>query len=152
MRTYSILLMLFAGLLFTACGDKDNGADTNDQEQVSENGTEANDTDEPVAEAPAAEPEMVDGAQVIVVTVADTGYSPSRIKLKEGVPARIVFDQKGTTECSAKVKISDFGVAATDLPKGQQTTVEFTPDKSGTFNFTCGMDMLKGTLLVEEGA
>ena len=29
--------------------------------------------------------------------------------------------------------------------------MEFTPDKAGEFGFACGMNMLHGTLIVEEG-
>ena len=33
----------------------------------------------------------------------------------------------------------------------QTTPVEFTPQKAGEFTFTCGMNMLRGKLIVEEG-
>jgi plastocyanin domain-containing protein len=34
------------------------------------------------------------------------------------------------------------------LPALTETVVELTPDKAGTFPFTCGMGMLKGQLIV----
>jgi plastocyanin domain-containing protein len=45
------------------------------------------------------------------------------------------------------VIFGDFGIAR-DLPAYQTTSVEFTPDKSGEFVFTCGMNMLRGKLIV----
>jgi len=34
------------------------------------------------------------------------------------------------------------------VQQSQATIVEFTPDKAGEFLFTCGMNMLRGTLIV----
>ena len=42
----------------------------------------------------------------------------------------------------------DFGIAR-DLPAYKTTPVEFTPDKAGEFVFTCGMNMLRGKLIVQ---
>ncbi|MBA7608034.1 Copper-exporting P-type ATPase [subsurface metagenome] len=44
----------------------------------------------------------------------------------------------------------DFQASKT-LPPFTKTTLEFTPDKAGEFGFACGMNMLHGTLIVEEG-
>jgi len=40
---------------------------------------------------------------------------------------------------------------ARDLPAHETTPVEFTPDKPGEFTFTCGMNMLRGKLVVVGG-
>jgi plastocyanin domain-containing protein len=85
----------------------------------------------------------------VKITITDMGYEPSNIKLKAGVPVRMVFDQHGTTECSSKVMIPDFGIEKTEIPTGDPTSIEFTPEADGEFTFTCGMKMLKGTLMVE---
>jgi plastocyanin domain-containing protein len=36
------------------------------------------------------------------------------------------------------------------VPQGKETAVEFTPDKEGEYTFMCGMDMLKGTIIVKQ--
>lgn len=133
--------LLAAGLV--ACGEKEAAEtpDTTTEQTAPET--------QPVQEA--AVPEMVEGVQVITVNVQDTGYIPSHIKLKAGVPAKIIFDQHGTTSCAWDVKSPDLGIALTELPKEKKTEVTFTPAKSGTFAFTCGMDMLRGSIIVEEG-
>jgi plastocyanin domain-containing protein len=77
------------------------------------------------------------------------GYAPNTIHLKRGVPTEIVFDRQEATSCSDEVILPDFGIK-TSLPANQQTTVNFTPDKEGTFEFTCGMHMLRGTIVVED--
>jgi plastocyanin domain-containing protein len=87
------------------------------------------------------------GTQEIAITVKG-GYSPAVIHAKEGTPLRLVFDRQETSSCSEEVVIGDFGVRKF-LPAFQKTVVELTPDHAGTFDFTCGMGMLHGTLVVE---
>lgn len=87
--------------------------------------------------------------QTVSVVVSDMGYAPGTIELKAGIPARITFEQQSRSHCASQVQIPSFNVPKTDLPFGQKTVVEFTPKESGSFTFTCGMDMLKGTILVK---
>jgi Cu+-exporting ATPase len=77
------------------------------------------------------------------------GYSPNVIRVKKGVPLRLIFDRQEAGDCSSRVVFPDFHVSKT-LPAFARTTLEFTPDKVGEFGFACGMNMLHGTLIVEE--
>lgn len=86
------------------------------------------------------------GVQQIAITVKG-GYSPDVIVVRQGVPVRLDFYRDETTSCSDKVIFGDFGIAR-DLPAFRTTSVEFTPDKPGEFIFTCGMNMLRGKLIV----
>jgi hypothetical protein len=76
------------------------------------------------------------------------GYSPSRVVLKKGVPARLTVLRKDTSECSRELHIPEFNVRQ-ELTALKETVVHFTPTKAGTYSFSCGMDMLRGTLVVE---
>ena len=87
------------------------------------------------------------GVQEIDVTVKG-GYSPDVIAVKRGLPVRLNFYRDETSSCSEQVIIGDFGIAR-DLPAFKTTAVEFTPDKTGEFSFTSGMNMLHGKLVVE---
>ena len=87
------------------------------------------------------------GTQEIKVTVRG-GYSPDVIVVKQGVPVRLNFYRDETSSCSEQVVFGDFGIAK-DLPAFKTTPIEFTPDKSGEFTFACGMNMLRGKLIVE---
>jgi len=89
------------------------------------------------------------GVQELEITVQG-GYSPSRIVLKRGVPVRLKFRRLETASCSERVIFPDFDITK-KLPTNELTTVEFTPDKSGTFTFSCGMGMYQGTVVVEGG-
>jgi plastocyanin domain-containing protein len=86
--------------------------------------------------------------QEIKVTVKSE-YSPDRIVVKKGRPVRLLFYREDDSECTAQVVIPDLKVKQ-DLAIKQETVVEFVPEKEGQFTFACGMDMMKGTLVVEE--
>lgn len=142
----AILGILGTGLVACDAGEEETMDDQANTETVEETA----DTEDPAEElAEAAQPEMVDGTQVITVKVDDGGYTPERIAFKAGVPAKIIFDQHGTTECAWDVMSKDLGIKLTAIPEGEQTAVEFTPQEAGTYTFTCGMNMMKGTVIVE---
>lgn len=86
--------------------------------------------------------------QEIVITVKG-GYSPDIIRVKKGIPLRLIFDRQEAGECSSRVVFPDFKASKTLAPFAN-TTLEFTPDKVGKFGFACGMNMLHGSLIVED--
>ena len=86
------------------------------------------------------------GTQEVTVQVKG-GYSPATVKVKKGAPVRLVFDRQETSGCSEEVVLPEFGIKRV-LPAHQKTTVEFTPERAGTYEFTCGMSMLRGQLTV----
>ena len=92
--------------------------------------------------------QVVEGKQALHVVVKG-GYSPDTLVVKRGRPVRIEFDRQETSGCSDTVVFSDLGISR-PLPTFKTTAVEFTPEKAGQFNFTCGMNMLRGELIVEE--
>jgi plastocyanin domain-containing protein len=87
------------------------------------------------------------GTQEVTITVQG-GYDPAEVRLKKGLPARLVFDRQETSGCSEEVVIPDFGIRKF-LPAFQKTAVELKPETAGSFEFTCGMSMLRGRLVVE---
>ncbi|MGH2683392.1 MAG: heavy metal translocating P-type ATPase [Actinomycetota bacterium] len=85
--------------------------------------------------------------QEVEVTVKG-GYSPSVIRVRQGVPLRITFDRQESGECTSEVVFSDFRLRRT-LPAFARTTVELLPARSGEFGFACGMNMVHGRLIIE---
>jgi plastocyanin domain-containing protein len=83
-----------------------------------------------------------------VRVVVKGGYTPDTIVVRAGQPVRLQFYRDETADCSERVVFDDFGIDAA-LPAFQTTTIEFTPDEPGEFRFRCGMNMLKGLLVVE---
>jgi plastocyanin domain-containing protein len=89
----------------------------------------------------------VAGVQEVRVIVKG-GYTPDTIVVRAGRPVRLQFYRDETADCSDRVVLEDFGIDAA-LPAFQTTAVEFTPEQAGEFPFRCGMNMLKGLLVVE---
>jgi plastocyanin domain-containing protein len=87
-----------------------------------------------------------EGIQEITVTV-DGGYEPSQIVVRAGQKVRLNFDRKDASSCLEEVRFPDFYIAQT-LPLNRVTPIEFTPEKPGRYEFTCGMNMFRGAIEV----
>ncbi len=90
---------------------------------------------------------QVGNVQEVTVTVKG-GYSPDLVRVRQGVPLRIVFDRQESGECTSRVVFPDFALNRSLSAYGQ-TTVELLPDRAGDFGFACGMNMIHGKLIVE---
>ncbi|MBI4851221.1 MAG: cupredoxin domain-containing protein [Acidobacteria bacterium] len=88
------------------------------------------------------------GVQKLKVTVDKDGFTPTNFQLKPGVPAQITFIRADEKNCGEEVLFTELGIRK-ELPLGKEILVEFTPDKTSGYEFTCGMGMLKGNVLVK---
>jgi plastocyanin domain-containing protein len=87
------------------------------------------------------------GVQEVRITVKG-GYTPDTIVVQAGKPVRLQFYRDETADCSERVVFEKFGINQ-QLPAFATTNVEFTPTEPGEYPFRCGMNMLKGVLVVE---
>ena len=88
------------------------------------------------------------GVQQVKVTVKGA-YTPDVIVVKRGVPVELDFYRDETNSCTEQVVFNEFGISRM-LPAFKTTPVRFTPDRAGTFTFNCGMNMVRGKLIVED--
>ncbi|MFH1105726.1 MAG: cupredoxin domain-containing protein, partial [Candidatus Aenigmatarchaeota archaeon] len=88
------------------------------------------------------------GAQTVQLSVQGSTYYPYPIRVKKGVPVQLVADMKSVTGCSRSIVIPDFGIRK--VVSSGDNVIQFTPDKSGTFQFSCSMGMYRGQIIVEE--
>jgi len=79
------------------------------------------------------------------------GYTPAVVHVEAGRPVRLDFFRNETNSCTEEVVFPDFGIR-TWLPAFETTPVEFTPAAPGSYEFTCGMGMVRGRLIVGEAA
>jgi plastocyanin domain-containing protein len=86
------------------------------------------------------------GVQIIDVTVKG-GYQPASIVVEAGRPVRLNFTRREASLCGEEVVLPDFGRRA-HLPENQPVTLEILPLEPGEYEFTCGMNMYKGKLIV----
>ncbi len=89
-----------------------------------------------------------DAAPKIKMTVTPTGYSPNVIRVKKGIPVELEITNPGDNSCFSVFMMPDFGLNNVNLKAGT-TNLAFTPDKTGQYTFHCGMNMFKGTVIVE---
>lgn len=82
-----------------------------------------------------------------VTIIVDNGFSPSTVKVKAGQPVQLTFDVKhrgyASTVVFQSLKITK------ELNDGKKTVITFTPSKAGTIAYACGMNMLKGSIVVK---
>jgi cytochrome c oxidase subunit 2 len=93
-----------------------------------------------------------DSVHEIQVTAKKYEFEPNPIVVKKGEHVKLVVT---ATDHDHGIEIEEFHVDQ-KLNKGQPTTIEFTPDKAGTFPFKCsvvcgfGHGKMKGKVVVEE--
>jgi multidrug efflux pump subunit AcrA (membrane-fusion protein) len=86
--------------------------------------------------------------QHFAVRVTAKGFEPDALTLQAGRPARITFTRTTDQTCAKEVVVPDYGIRK-PLPLNQPVIVEFIPKRGSAAGFACGMNMLKGTLVVE---
>ncbi|HEY0429035.1 MAG TPA: cupredoxin domain-containing protein [Pyrinomonadaceae bacterium] len=86
--------------------------------------------------------------QNIRINLTEKGYRPTNFRLKRGIPARLTFVRQIEDECGKEIVIPAYQIRR-ELPLNKPVTVSFTPRKAGTFGFACGMNMLKGKIIVQ---
>jgi plastocyanin domain-containing protein len=75
------------------------------------------------------------------------GYSPEVISIPRGKTTKINFFRTDPTDCLSEVILGDFKIRK-ELPLNQRVTIEITPQQSGEFKFSCGMNMYHGRIVV----
>ena len=90
-------------------------------------------------------------ARIINVKGSPFKFEPSEIRVKYGERIRIVFvSEKGMHDWV----VDEFEARTNQIKDGETDSVEFTPNKEGTFEFYCSVGNhramgMKGNLIVE---
>lgn len=92
--------------------------------------------------------ENVVEAKDSIDVIVEGGYSPSVISVPKGKTTKINFLRKDPSSCLEEIVLSDFKIKKY-LPLNQKTSIIITPQKGGTFPFSCGMNMYHGKLIVK---
>ena len=85
------------------------------------------------------------GYQIINLSFQGYNYSPSTFNVKAGKPVRIIADMQKLTGCYSSLTIPSIGVKK--IFRQGDNTVEFTPEKKGTYDFSCYMGMGRGQII-----
>jgi hypothetical protein len=87
-------------------------------------------------------------ADAIKITVSKDGYTPTKLTVKAGQPIKLAFTRTDEENCGGTVVFPKLNISA-KLPVGHTVLVELPAQEKGELGFACGMNMLKGALIVE---
>ena len=76
------------------------------------------------------------------------GYQPAEVHVGSGRPVRLIFRREESAPCSERVVFPDYGISVT-LPPFEDVPVDLPASEPGEHEFTCEMQMLHGTLVIE---
>ena len=100
------------------------------------------------AAQPASNQRAAGKMQGATVLVTESGYDPAKLTVRAGEVARITFVRTTDKTCGTAVVFPSLNIRRA-LPLNEPVVVEFTPKSSGEIGFVCGMNMLRGTVVVE---
>lgn len=100
------------------------------------------------ADASPAPPAPASPAVREIEIEVDGGYKPSRIVIPEGERVRLKFIRKDYSPCSREVVFASLGVRR-ELPTNTPVVIELPAQPAGEIPFSCGMNMIKGVIVVE---
>ncbi len=91
--------------------------------------------------------ETVVTAKGEVDITVDGGYKPEVIEIPVNEKTTLNFTRKDSNPCLEEVVLGDFKIKKY-LPLNETVSISLTPKKKGTFQFSCGMGMFHGKLVV----
>ena len=94
-----------------------------------------------------SEPVVIKGRR-IDITAGPKGYDPPRVTVAAGEDVTLVFTRTVKSHCLSEIMIPSLKFKE-PLPMNQPVAVYFTPTRSGEVPYSCGMDMIHGTIAVE---
>ncbi|MAO68383.1 MULTISPECIES: cupredoxin domain-containing protein [Idiomarina] len=84
---------------------------------------------------------------VLVITVENGTYSPSRIKISKGKPTELKFLRKDQSPCSETLLIPELEISET-LPSNKLKPIQIPALETGEYDFHCQMQMYRGKIVV----
>jgi plastocyanin domain-containing protein len=89
----------------------------------------------------------VDVANRIDIVVANGVYKPDAIEIRRGDAVTLNFHREDASPCAEQVIFHGLNISET-LPLGKPKEIQLIVSQSGTYRFTCQMQMYQGTLIV----
>lgn len=98
-----------------------------------------------MADAPAKNPSRIE------VSVTKRGFNPESINVPANKLVTLVFTRKTEQTCAKSVVLTtnDGKKIERELPLDKPVEIAITFPKAGKLDYACGMDMARGTIVVE---
>lgn len=151
-KLLNVLLIAVFGLsaaLIAACAFGQSAKTANGSRTINNSSPAAGAGDDVINTAETAESEAGSSAKTIKVTVSSRGFAPESIEVKKGQPVKLAFFRSGADNCAEEVVFPKLNTRK-KLPVGKTVLVAFTPTDSGELAFTCGMNMMRGKIVVSD--
>jgi RND family efflux transporter MFP subunit len=92
-----------------------------------------------------SDPADIQSAKIVV---NEQGFEPAKVTVRARTPARLTLVRTTDKTCGTEVVFPSLNIKRA-LPLNEPVVIEFTPSKSGEIAFACGMNMLKGVVVVQ---
>lgn len=112
------------------------------QKQAETPATDTQPSPAPVAAQPASD------VQTAELKISGDDYQPASLTVRQGVPLRLNVTRDDQPGCGDVLSIPSQNISR-PIPVNQVTTIEFTPQHAGDLEFTCGMNMMRGKIVVQ---
>jgi plastocyanin domain-containing protein len=137
-----ILMIVAAAALALGCGKGD------DKKAAKTKPTPAAANKPPAAQGKPAPTAPAAGRRV-AIEVTNSSYVPAEIEAKAGEALTLVFTRTGEGKCGEFVKVGG-SADKTELPLSKPVEIAVKAPASGELGFACGMDMMKGKIVVAD--
>ena len=97
---------------------------------------------------PSDPPNTASQGTTLAVTVDAAGFHPDSLHAPANLPVHLVFTRVSDEGCGQQVVFPTLDIRR-DLPLNTAVSVDFTMPASGSVAFTCGMNMLRGSVVVQ---
>ena len=87
----------------------------------------------------------------IPINVTERGFEPDPVNVPSGKPVTLVFTRKTDQTCAKEIVLTmeDGKKVERKLPLDTPVELAATFPKAGQLSYACGMDMMKGTIVVQ---
>jgi len=97
--------------------------------------------------APAVEAATPEPSRTVKITASDTAFEPARVEVRQGERVVLEFTRVSETSCATEVSVPSLQIRKA-LPLNVPVRVDLRAAETGEIAFSCGMAMLKGTVVV----
>lgn len=89
----------------------------------------------------------VPDVKVIDIKISGGEYQPASVTIPKNVPVRLNFTRDAKPSCGDVLLFPALKIRK-ELPVNKTVSIDLPPSKAGKLEFTCGMNMMKGSVVV----
>ena len=107
----------------------------------------SNQSESPESTTASAAEEISEGPLRYEIEVGTTGFTPAEVQANVGQPVTLVFTRITDETCGTEVVVPSHDIEL-PLPLNEAVEITLVPDEAGVIDYSCGMEMLLGKIVV----